>query len=47
MGFRRFLVRYVIGGDVVQQYADSVSQLEEFLRVPRALGVGWSFRSVA
>ena len=47
MGFRRFLVRYVLGGVIVHKYADSVVDLERLLAVPRDAGIGWSFRSVA
>ena len=47
MGFRRFLVRYAIGGDVVEKYADNVAELERLLLIPRSLGVCWSFKSVA
>ncbi len=46
MQYRRFLVSYVVGGDLVRKYADTIAQLEALLLVPRSLGVGWSFRSV-
>lgn len=46
MQYRRFLVSYRLGGDLVQIYADTIAELERLLVVPRSIGVGWSFRSV-
>jgi len=46
MHYRRFLVSYVVGGELIQKYADTIIDLERLLVVPRSLGVGWHFRSV-
>lgn len=46
MQYRRFLVSYVISGEFIQKYADTIVELERLLIVPRSLGVGWRFRSV-
>lgn len=44
--FRRFLVKYVIDGETIERYANSVAELEELLAVPRGRGIGWKFKSV-
>ena len=46
MSFRRFLVRYILDGEIVTRYANSVAELEELLAVPRGRGIGWKFKSV-
>jgi hypothetical protein len=46
MQCRRFLLSYVVSGEMIQKYADTVAELERLLLVPRSLGVGWHFRSV-
>ena len=46
MSFRRFLVRYILDGEIVTRYANSVAELEELLVVPRGFGIGWQFKSV-
>lgn len=45
MQYRRFLVSYVVSGELVQKYADTIAELERLLLVPRSLGVGWQFKS--
>lgn len=44
--YRKFHVSYVVGGELIQKYADTIAELERLLLVPRSLGVGWRFKSV-
>lgn len=46
MQYRRFYLSYIVGGEFIHKYADTIAELERLLLVPRSLGVGWRFKSV-